>query len=35
MNAGPIYIIDDDIDDHDLVKELVKELKYLNEVVSF
>ena len=35
MNESPIYIIDDDIDDHDLVKELVKELKYSNEVVSF
>ena len=35
MNKGPIFIIDEDIDDHDLVKELVKELKYSNEVVSF
>ena len=35
MNAGPIFIVDDDIDDHDLVKELVKELGYSNEVVSF
>ncbi len=35
MNTGPIFIIDEDIDDHDMAKELVKELKYSNEVVSF
>ena len=35
MNEGPIFIIDEDIDDHDLIKEMVKELNYSNEIVSF
>jgi len=33
--TGPIIIIEDDLDDHDILKEVFKELKYKNEVIFF
>jgi CheY-like chemotaxis protein len=33
--AGPIVIIEDDIDDQDILTEVFKELNYSNEVIFF
>ena len=36
MNAeGPIIIIEDDIDDHDILKDIFKKLDYPNEILFF
>ncbi|HZF66302.1 MAG TPA: response regulator [Chitinophagaceae bacterium] len=35
MNDGPVYIVDDDEDDHEYIKEIWKELGYKNELVFF
>jgi FixJ family two-component response regulator len=32
MNDGPVYIVDDDEDDREFIKELWKELGYKNEL---
>jgi CheY-like chemotaxis protein len=35
MNKGPVYIVDDDEDDKEFVKEVWKELGYTNELLFF
>ena len=35
MNDGPVYIVDDDEDDREFIKELWKELDYRNELIFF
>lgn len=35
MQKGPVFIIDDDPDDQDIVREIWKELGFLNELVFF
>lgn len=35
MNANPIYIVDDDLDDEDILTEVIKELKLTNKLVFF
>lgn len=35
MISAPIFIVADDVDDHDLIREIMNELKYTNEVKCF
>jgi CheY-like chemotaxis protein len=35
MQNGPVFIIDDDVDDHDIVREIWNELNIPNELVFF
>ncbi|MBO9572167.1 MAG: response regulator [Chitinophagaceae bacterium] len=35
MQNGPIFIVDDDLDDHEIVREIWNELKAPNEIVFF
>lgn len=35
MNTNPIYIVDDDLEDQDIIKEVLDELKIVNEVRFF
>lgn len=35
MKTGPIVILEDDVDDHELFKDVLKELKITNEVLWF
>ena len=35
MQNGPVFIIDDDVDDHDIVREIWSELNISNELVFF
>ena len=35
MNANPILIIDDDLDDLDLMKQAFRELEVKNEIIAF
>jgi DNA-binding NarL/FixJ family response regulator len=35
MQDGPIWIVDEDLDDHELIQELFKDLSFKNELVLF
>lgn len=35
MNTNPIYIVDDDIDDEEILAEVMKELKMTNKLIFF
>jgi DNA-binding NarL/FixJ family response regulator len=35
MQTGAVYIVDDDVDDHEMVNELWKELKLPNQLLFF
>lgn len=35
MKTGPIIIVEDDEDDYEILKEVVSELKYINDVIWF
>jgi CheY-like chemotaxis protein len=35
MQKGPVYIIDDDTDEHELIRDIWKDMKIPNEIIFF